>query len=198
MRTQNRPFVVEIKKTKRAEKSGAEPASPVAAASMWPTGPDALAPALTASAARKAADALFTIKPETRPEATPLPEPETGAGAEANGGRSAAPARGRVLWAQPERAAEATTLETPLPEAAAVPPVRPARVRRAPVARPIAIEPANDEPAAELAPPDLADVIAARATSPEAVGGGGLRSRRRSAEFAPGERWKRRLPKFCR
>lgn len=197
MRTQNRPFVVEIKKTKRVEKSGAEPAPPVAAASMWPTGQDTLAPALTASAARKAADALFTIKPETRPEAMPLPEPETGAGAEAISDRSAAPGRGRVLWAQPaEPAAETTTLETPLPKAA---PVRAPRVRRAPVVRPIAIEPANDEPAVELAQAsDFADVIATRAMSPEAAGGGGIRSRRRSAEFAPGERWKRRLPKFCR
>ena len=75
MRTQNKPFVVEIKKAKRAIDAPAESPAPRGAAaspSIWNSMPEPSQPPLTASAARRAADALFDFKPKTAQPATPV------------------------------------------------------------------------------------------------------------------------------
>ena len=108
MRTQNKPFVVEIKKAKRAIDAPAESPAPRGAAaspSIWNSMPEPSQPPLTASAARRAADALFDFKPKTAQPAPPV-ERETPV-VDATPIAAALPASpstpsptGRVLWVE--------------------------------------------------------------------------------------------------
>lgn len=197
MRTQNRPFVVEIKKAKRAEKTGATPVP--AAAPLWGAGLETLESATSASAARRAADALFSFKPAAAPQveaviADPAPAEESAV---------AAPARGRVLWAQPVDPAisvDADPADISVP-AEVVQPAPPRERRRRVSSRPRAAcaEPVPAPEPAALAPVEIdAPAIVLAAGTPEKTSRGQRARRGREDKLALGERWKRRLPKFCR
>ena len=119
MRTQNKPFVVEIKKAKRATDAPAETPAPRGAApssSIWSSVPEPSQPPLTASAARRAADALFDFTPKASRKARPAvpvarkaPVVDAAPVAEALPASLVTPSpKGRVLWVErPEPAAAA-------------------------------------------------------------------------------------------
>lgn len=202
MRPQSRPFVVEIKRSKKSPAAPAEAReteSPVPAA--WADAPERSFG--EASPARQAAEALFgqIARPAPVPAAVGILESESAASIVAQ-----PPAR-RVLFAlEPTPvAAEPPSRTKPRSLRESEPKVRRPRTRRpAEAAEPVV--PASPAPKSILARPrpalsretpeqrpDLgAEESAARTrrSSP--------RYGRKVAELARGERWKRRLPAACR
>jgi hypothetical protein len=202
MRPQSRPFVVEIK---RSKKLPASPADPVEAArpkvglfDNLPRSGD------SASAARLAAEKLFgAVAKPPEPVVAATAEP---AFADADGSAGPASASGRRVWFAPD--------PVPVPVAAvgqleldAPAPAKPERERRprgrpkavpALLAQPSMLEtplPPVPEPLVEAEDDDLVLEVAV-ADAPRRSGprlGG-----RRKDELRLGERWKRRLPSVCR
>lgn len=213
MRTQNKPFVVEIKKTKRAPETPAETPAPRGAApssSIWSSVPEPSQPPLTASAARRAADALFDFTPKAPEPAAPVartaPAVDAAPDTEALPASSEMPApRGRVLWVEraepvpaeenadavPVRRGRGRPRKIIFPADAEAPAVKRPRVAK-PGARPVGrprrvVAPAMVEPAPFPVQAPVQAVPAQRSVR-----------RLRTAELPRGERWKNRLSKFCR
>ena len=225
MRTQNKPFVVEIKKAKRAIDAPAESPAPRGAAaspSIWNSMPEPSQPPLTASAARRAADALFDFKPKTAQPATPV-ERETPV-VEATPIAAALPASpstpsptGRVLWVErpepavaavdessdvvPARRGRGRPRKDSAPSETEAPAAKRPRVAK-PGARPVGrprrvVAPVVVEPVPIAAQASVQAVLPQTAPL-QAVPVQRAVRRIRTPELPRGERWKNRLPKFCR
>ena len=122
MRTQNKPFVVEIKKAKRATDAPAETPAPRGAApssSIWSSVPEPSQPPLTASAARRAADALFDFTPKTPAPKTSRAKCSRARGCRAQGSRAlgaGCPQRPPLVHAAPEPEELPASPVTPSPK----------------------------------------------------------------------------------
>lgn len=201
MRPQNRPFVVEIKKTKRGGAPATAGASAAPPPATWAEQFEQ-ATALNDTAARKAAEALFSPPRPATPAPAPAPRADDLPAADGSA------RKGRILLAlgsELEPAAE--------PEQAVLQPDDAVPARRVGRPRKIFAETTDPQPASErsagskpaptaaaMAPaaPVLVEdqpVLAAPSAAPARKGpwrrGAGL-------VLARGEKWKRRLPQALR
>ncbi|MFO1147843.1 MAG: hypothetical protein U1E62_05645 [Alsobacter sp.] len=203
MRPQSRPFVVEIKRSKKSPAASAEQAeAPRPKVSLFDTPPRS---GESASAARQAAERLFgAVARQPEPAVAPADEPSFPVAVDSP------PAR-RVWFAPDPVAAEAvaeTVLATPafeepvFEEPALEQPVRVRRPRGRPKAVPLEAQPPSmlETPVPDPLPPPVEDDLAVEddvvADAPRRAGG--RIAGRRKDGLARGERWKRRLPTVCR
>ena len=193
MRPQSRPFVVEVKRSKKSPASAEAPEAPRPKVGLFDDLPRS---GENSSAARRAAEALFgaVVKPAPSPVADPG-DPALGSG-------ESGPGASRRVWFAPEPTVRAS--EPSLAEPVSAEPVQELRRRGRPKATQVAVPLAQPSTLETPVPPVVAPLIVADEADIEVLVAdtprrGGFRlGGRRKDDLPRGERWKRRLPSVCR